>query len=130
MARRTAILGIVLVGVSCGSGLTDAQLSWCTDLTPMGQKAMVSYPGEVDGNSPNRLEQFQAKERTWKANNPGKPPPTTMVPDPATANASEVRAAAGRLGIEAWATTNFIPGPGQEPSADFIRACRAAYENR
>jgi hypothetical protein len=116
---------------ACGGGLTDAQLSWCLDRSPNGTIEEVAYPegiwsdGMVEG-----VRRQRVWESNWRAENPGEPLPTRTVPDESSSNTWAVWTVAVNLRIANVDFVDFVPQPGEAPSSEFVRACKAAYENR
>ena len=128
---------VSVIFTACG-GLTDAQLSWCLDRSPNGTIEQVAYPegilndGLVEGG-----RRIRAWESNWRAENPGEPFPTRIVPDEQSANVWTVWFVANNLdilpddvGFRGQGSEDFVPLRGEAPSSFFVRACKAAYENR
>ena len=127
---------VSVIFTACG-GLTDAQLSWCLDRSPNGTIEQVVYPEGLGGGG---LEGARLRLRwasNWRAENPGKSLPTRTVPDENSSNTFTVWRVANNLdilpddvGFRGQGSVEFVPLRGEAPSSFFVRACKAAYENR
>jgi len=121
---------VAVIFTACG-GLTDAQLSWCLDRSLNGTIEQVAYPeGIFSDGLAEGSRRISAWEHNWRVENPGEPFPTRIVPDEQSSNIRAVWRVAHNLRIADVGFVDFVPQPGEAPSSQFVRACKAAYENR